>query len=223
MTVVQSDELTWADIEADVSDYREGFVYVFTRYKGVKVEGVRLTMKAFAEHFGIAERTFRRWVQESARAAIVAAPNKEQTLQPVPELAPVPAPSNRPKTSDPELQAFLLERLRTDQPLESRELAEQFGMSRSSLHTAAVHAKALFEDPDSEVNPDFKSVACRVEKPAELIANIRADLARVFNPDIYSTLGALDRKRLRKVLETSLRSLDEREQESNVADSQSQG
>ncbi len=67
MTVVQSDELTWADIEADVSDYREGFVYVFTRYKGVKVEGVRLTMKAFAEHFGIAERTFRRWVQESAR------------------------------------------------------------------------------------------------------------------------------------------------------------
>src|SRR6266704_666598 len=115
MTVVQSDELTWADIEADVSDYREGFVYVFLRYKGVKVEGKRLTMTDFAGHFGILPRTFQRWVKSSSSTDILSPPHKEQTLQPVPE----PAEPFRPKTSDPELQAFLLERLRTDQPLDS--------------------------------------------------------------------------------------------------------
>jgi len=220
MTTQVAESLTWADIETDVKDYREGFVYVFLRYKGVKVEGVRLTQAAFADHFGIARQTFRDWIKRSAESTKSVLPHKERTLQPVPE--PVATEPSRPKTEHPELQAILLERLRTDQPLESKELAAQFNMSRSSLHTAAVHAKALFEDPDSAVNPDFKSVACRVEKPAELIANIRADLARVLNPDIYSTLGAMDRKRLRKILETSLRSLDEREQETNVADSKSQ-
>src|SRR5436190_6022746 len=114
MTVVQSDELTWADIEADVRDYRDGFVYVYTRYKGVKVEGARLTAKAFAEHFGIAPSTFNRWVKSASSEAIVVPPHKEPTLQPVPE----PAEPFRPKTVDPDRQAILLERLRTDQPLE---------------------------------------------------------------------------------------------------------
>jgi hypothetical protein len=43
------------------------------------------------------------------------------------------------------------------------------------------------------------SVACRVEKPSELIRNIKLDIARLFNPNIY-TLGLDDLERLDKVL-----------------------
>jgi len=79
MTVAQSDELTWADIEADVGPYRDGFVRVFLKYRGAKVDGVKLTKTAFANHFGIARETFRNWVRVYLDKAGAVLPKLEAT------------------------------------------------------------------------------------------------------------------------------------------------
>jgi hypothetical protein len=67
--------ITWSEIETECGDYRAGFVAIFRKYEGQPTDEkteqgrpVKVTVASFARHAGIAERTFRRWVD----AAIVA-------------------------------------------------------------------------------------------------------------------------------------------------------
>lgn len=63
-----------------------------------------------------------------------------------------PAPPRKPpKTQNPVLQQELRRRILAKEPVESPELAERFGMSRSSLHTAAVQARAA--QPSAVIEP----------------------------------------------------------------------
>lgn len=51
-------------------------------------------------------------------------------------------PRQPPKTQNPELQQELRRRIAAKEPVETPDLAERFDMSRSTLHTAAIQAKA---------------------------------------------------------------------------------
>lgn len=63
------------------------------------------------------------------------------------------------KTDDPRLQAELRRRLEAGEALEARSVAEEFNISPSSLHTAAIKARAAFEaeatpEPEPEPQPE---------------------------------------------------------------------
>jgi hypothetical protein len=62
--------IKWADIEAATGHYRDGFVKVYLKYKGMDTDEVdasnrvvKVTEASFARHFDILERTFRYWVK----------------------------------------------------------------------------------------------------------------------------------------------------------------
>jgi hypothetical protein len=66
----------WSQIEAECDGYREGFVAIYRKYEGFPTDEkdgqgrtVNVTVRSFAEHVGIPERTFRRWVTKSATSA----------------------------------------------------------------------------------------------------------------------------------------------------------
>lgn len=71
-----TDRVTWSAIEAECGDFREGFVAVFRKYEGQPTDeldkqgrAVKVTMRSFARHIGVAETTFRTWVRERGRRA----------------------------------------------------------------------------------------------------------------------------------------------------------
>jgi len=153
--------------------------------------------------FGIDESTFRGWMKEALKSVDTTMLHAQPTPRPV------------PKTRFPELQADLRERILRGEALESPELAERYGLSRSRLHTAAVIARSVVEDPDSST-VDRASMYCRVESSIELISSIETDLKRILNSNIYS-LGPIDRRRLRNILNEAASALNEKESENATA------
>lgn len=63
-------------------------------------------------------------------------------------------PRKPPKTQDPELQRELRRRITAREPVETPDLAERFDMSRSTLHTAAIQAKAAHAEQAPKPAPE---------------------------------------------------------------------
>jgi hypothetical protein len=67
--------INWADIVAECGNYKAAFVATFHKYEGMPTDerdgrgAVRVTRQSFADHMGIPERTFRRWVREADGSA----------------------------------------------------------------------------------------------------------------------------------------------------------
>jgi hypothetical protein len=58
---------TWDQLDAEAQSYKDGFVDLWLKIKNDLVEGKPLTQKRFCEHFGVAERTFRRWLGDRGK------------------------------------------------------------------------------------------------------------------------------------------------------------
>jgi hypothetical protein len=61
--------IKWSEIESECGDYRSGFVAVFRKYEGMETDKrdnarriVKVSIGSFSSHFGIADTTFRRWL-----------------------------------------------------------------------------------------------------------------------------------------------------------------
>jgi hypothetical protein len=202
---MDSDGLTWADIEADCGDYREGFVYVFLKYQGQRVEGVRLTQTAFANHFDIKASTFQGWVKSSL--------NRTNTVRTNTEVTPIITARDRAEEDEhPIERARELARAHPD--LSYRQIGPMVGIDESAVRRDPVIRGIR---GDSKVKDDANSVACRIETPGELIGNIKLDIARLFNSAIYSPLSEIDRRRLRKILNEGLRMVEDQEKEQGDA------
>lgn len=68
------EQVKWSQIEAECGDFRAGFVATFKKYEGQETDEtdaqnkpVKVTVASFARHTGIAERTFRYWVNQGGR------------------------------------------------------------------------------------------------------------------------------------------------------------
>lgn len=193
--------LTWRQLRHECSGEQtgpNGLVATFLKYNGQVVDGVRVNASSFANNFGIPRRTFSRWVRNAA-----------------PDLPRNHKTRAVPKTENPELIAELHRRLLSGQPTTGQALADEFGISRSTLTMAAAMVRVSTLDPETRTL-DFNTAACRVEESIELIANVEMDLRRVLNPRYYD-LGPLDRRRLRKILTEGLTNLNEKETRSGTS------
>jgi len=68
--------ISWSDIEAECTEFRQGLVSVYRKYEGMDTDErtaqdhvVKVTARSFARHMGIAESTFGEWVRKSEGAA----------------------------------------------------------------------------------------------------------------------------------------------------------
>jgi hypothetical protein len=67
--------ISWSLIEAECGNFRDGFVATFRKYEGAPTDEkdaqgrtIKVTAKSFAEHMGVAPRTFQTWVKNAAMA-----------------------------------------------------------------------------------------------------------------------------------------------------------
>ena len=79
--------VTWGEIVAQCGNYRDGFVAIFRQHEGQltdEIDGqgrtVKVTVRSFALHMGIAEDTFRRWVTKSRSAGDLPTPRSKNDL-----------------------------------------------------------------------------------------------------------------------------------------------
>jgi transposase-like protein len=77
--------IKWAEIDAEVTGYREGFVAIYRRHEGEMTDEtdavgrpIKVTMTSFARHFGIGDKTFRRWVREDGRGGHSSQANRDR-------------------------------------------------------------------------------------------------------------------------------------------------
>jgi hypothetical protein len=70
--------IRWAEIEAEVGNYREGFVTTFRKYEGQATDEkdaqgrtVKVTVSSFARHMKIPVPTFRAWTKRATSTPVV--------------------------------------------------------------------------------------------------------------------------------------------------------